>query len=1166
MRRSVLAVIALLLALSPALGTGPALAGPAMTDTTYFDGFLDLVGIDPFQSMDIELDALGGVRMKGNGASEPAGWTAQSDFQAAISYKPALFIDDPPIPLATLDAATAPGSLVLPSTPHAFRRVSAEPVLLPAVAASVDGYGVAGMCVRRVDLPGARYYMWYTGVPENESAARIYLAKSDNGVAWTRVPKLDPDTGLEVPVLDLGAPGTFDSRQLGKPSVLYDPAGTPKFRMWYSAEGDLTGSIGYATSEDGLVWTKWEQAIATLDGAAGDVGQHASLAVGADGLPVVAYYDAGNADLKLVHCGNAFCSDGNTVVTLDATGDVGRFASLAVAGDGLPVVAYYDATNGDLKVAHCGTAACMVGNSVSTVDGAGGSDVGQHASLAVDANGYPLIAYHDFTNKDLKFIGCTDYACAGGDELPATVDGAAADVGEYASLALIARSPLAPTTLTPAIVYYDATNTDLKFVACNDALCAGGDETPVVLDASADDVGKFASLAVSPAGRPAIAYHDATAVTLKFVACNDALCAGADDTPIVLDPTPGTGSFSRLVFGADGFPVVGYYDAANGDLLAIACNDPACAGGDDAPFLVDDGGDVGRDLSLALLPGGAPHFAYYDATNGDLLFTASRREPLPVLGPGIIGSVDSFSVAHPSVIFDSGIYRMWYTANDSNNRRIAYASSSDGVTWARGGLVIDVGGGNIAHGVWAPSVTMDADGYTMVFTGWKVVAGSMTVQSKLLEATSADGTDWSYNSGGVMLNPGNDSTFDGNNLSQGAIIYDPLDTAKPYKMWYVGNTIDPVTGAFHDRIGYANKADTGSWGKVAGAAGFNAVLGLGPQSAAFDSMYAYDLRVVPDPAVPGRLLGFSTGRNAADSKDRIGVVESMDDGATWEDHISPDPLVQVGGAGAFDEGGIPTPAPVFLGAGSGWLIYHTALDGSLAPSLALHTAPDGLSASTSAGQVTLTGGAFDTGGRTDPFAVLDGTALTLFYAGLDADETGSICMAAGTTATPAAFGAATQILSPAPRRTTRAACAAPSRGATRRPRPGSSGTPRLVPTASSASRTPRPPTARSGRRPAWPSRRPARPTILPSRAPGRARPGRTRPGASRWRSRASTASAGAAPGCSLRPGRGVWKARPRPIRSPTTRRSPPRGTSPATGGRSRGTRRPSRREAGSKYG
>jgi hypothetical protein len=94
-----------------------------------------------------------------------------------------------------------------------------------------------------------------------------------------------------------------------------------------------------------------------LDNNAGNVGQYTAINVGGDGMGVMSYYDATNGDLKVAHCSNATCSV-STNVTVDSTGNVGQATAMTVGADGFPLISYYDVTNTGLKIVHCSNAFC----------------------------------------------------------------------------------------------------------------------------------------------------------------------------------------------------------------------------------------------------------------------------------------------------------------------------------------------------------------------------------------------------------------------------------------------------------------------------------------------------------------------------------------------------------------------------------------------------------------------------------------------------------------------------------------------------------------------------------------------------------------------------------------------------------------------------------------
>jgi predicted regulator of Ras-like GTPase activity (Roadblock/LC7/MglB family) len=147
-----------------------------------------------------------------------------------------------------------------------------------------------------------------------------------------------------------------------------------------------------------------------VDGTGGDdVGLYNSITIGVDGLPIISYYDSTNGNLRVAHCQDVACSSStNTVVS--SSGDIGRFTSITVGADNLPIISAYNSTGGNLKVAHCSNVACT-SSTKTVVDGQGGDDVGLYNSITVGVDGLPIISYYDSTNGNLRVAHCSNSFC-----------------------------------------------------------------------------------------------------------------------------------------------------------------------------------------------------------------------------------------------------------------------------------------------------------------------------------------------------------------------------------------------------------------------------------------------------------------------------------------------------------------------------------------------------------------------------------------------------------------------------------------------------------------------------------------------------------------------------------------------------------------------------------
>lgn len=339
--------------------------------------------------------------------------------------------------------------------------------------------------------------------------------------------------------------------------------------------------------------------VTTVDATSG--GQYTSITIGTDGLPIVAHYDVSNGDLKVSKCGNTSCSSGNTIAIVDSAGNVGQAASIAIGSDGLPIVSYYDVTNSDLKVLKCGNADCSSGNSITSIDPLIGS--GFYASIAIGTDGYPIIAYNDSTNQNLKIAKCLNLFCT--NTTVSTLD-STGDVGAFISIAI-------GTDGLPVISHYDITNSDLKVAKCSNTNCSAATSTTVD---STGNVGQYTSISIGADTLPIISYYD-SAGRLKTLKCGVADCTSGN-LAITVDNAGNVGMHTSITVGMDGLPLISYYDVNNGNLKVAKCGNPACSSGNVITTVDNSAGVVGQYSSITIGADGLPIVSYYDNNNTDL--------------------------------------------------------------------------------------------------------------------------------------------------------------------------------------------------------------------------------------------------------------------------------------------------------------------------------------------------------------------------------------------------------------------------------------------------------------------------------------------------------------------------------------------------------------------
>jgi hypothetical protein len=363
-------------------------------------------------------------------------------------------------------------------------------------------------------------------------------------------------------------------------------------------------------------------------------GQYTSLAIRADGTPVISAYDPVEQDLLLYSCADPVCEFYSTL-TLDSLPQTDpnkptTYSSLKLGTDGFPIVAYYKASENKVYLVYCANLEC---SSVSkhVMYSPATSDIGQFIRLAVSSSNLPTAAYYDISQSRLVVLRCTAPKCVLSTNTRRIAD--TPNVGEHLSMALNSSG-------NPMIAYQAAsTPRSLKLAVCAEPQCTSLVGTNAATIDNDDNVGQYTSIQMGADGHPIIAYYHLTFGDLQLMACDDALCASKTIT--VLDSVGDVGRYTSMVL-RNGLPVIAYQDVTNGDLKLAECGDTACVSR--TIRTIDDSGTfeapTGLYTSLAIRPDGTPVIAYSDSAGILRVADLGNREPSIALpAPYSSGSV-----------------------------------------------------------------------------------------------------------------------------------------------------------------------------------------------------------------------------------------------------------------------------------------------------------------------------------------------------------------------------------------------------------------------------------------------------------------------------------------------------------------------------------------------
>lgn len=344
--------------------------------------------------------------------------------------------------------------------------------------------------------------------------------------------------------------------------------------------------------------------VTTIDDSTDDVGKYASLAFNADNKPAVAYYNATDKDLKFIEEGSSSWSK----QTIHSSGSVGTWCSLDFSEDGDAGISYHRESGDSLWFAFRNEGGAIF-LPYGVKSPAGSENWGQHSDFKFAPNGRPYIVHRDMDSLEMHMTYFTQ-----------NVTGTA---GEFTAANWNTFNVMGtPSGFSPSIDF----KSDGYWGLCHGH--AGSSYSLQMIEQisggygfsfadSSSNAGQDSSMRFNSSNKPGIAYFDLASGNLKYVSK-----ATGSWVQEVVDSSPDVGEHCSLVFTRDDRPCIAYYDKANKDLKYSE----RTADGTWKIVTVDSEGDVGKYASIALGSFARPCIAYYDEENGNLKYAeASSR-------------------------------------------------------------------------------------------------------------------------------------------------------------------------------------------------------------------------------------------------------------------------------------------------------------------------------------------------------------------------------------------------------------------------------------------------------------------------------------------------------------------------------------------------------------